>query len=158
MLGKFGSKLIKTVRFIHILAQTEPFGFRFAHLRRFQNWFQTKPLKRATRSKTGTFEILLTCFYYILYLYIGVIYLKMLFSYSHICLLMDTCQILSDRFPVWSKRAQTRPNQTSPTLKATALAWLWSACGLANPKPRPSTSAWLWLRPWPSEAIKYNRL
>jgi len=30
-------------------------------------------------------------------------------------------------------------------LKATALAWLWSACGLAKPKPRPSASALAWL-------------
>ncbi len=42
-------------------------------------------------------------------------------------------------------------------LKAMALAWLWSACGLTNPKPRPSTLAWLWLRPWP-EAIRYSKL
>ena len=41
----------------------------------------------------GTFEVLLTCFYYILYLYIGAIYLKILFSNRHTCLLMDICQI-----------------------------------------------------------------
>ena len=102
------TKPIKTVRFGHILAQTEPFGFRFGHLRKFQTRFQTKPLKGAIRSITGTFEVLLTCFYYILYLYTGVIYLKMLFSNSHTCLLMDICQILSEMIKKWAKYDHTR--------------------------------------------------
>ena len=96
VLEKFGSKLIQT-RFETKPKWLKPFGLAIFWLKSnhlvsdLAIWevFKLGLKPKHLREPPGAKQVLLTCFYHILNLYIGVIYLKMLFSNNHTCLLMD---------------------------------------------------------------------